>query len=234
MKKQVLVATMLTAVAMLTSMSTYAQSPTPTRSACASSTPETPSVKNPITGSTYNWGIDNGTEGTDWELTPKEGTGVSVTWLKPGTYTFWSQETSTYNCVGPKYVIDVVVESFTADDPAANNVCSILEDGTGGDIIGAILPTEGKCGGVVTQTIDKWIITSIDNIDKVTAAGTNAKLNEDLTSSDAISTDKYTNATTDVVELTYHITPYANGTEGAPFEVKASVYPQVKAPEIEW
>lgn len=234
MKKQVLVATMLTAVAMLTSVSVYAQSTNPTRNACVSSTPETPSVKNPITGSTYKWGFDNGTSGTDWELTPTEGTQVSVTWLKPGTYTFWSQETSEYNCVGPKYLIDVVVSSFTAADPAANNVCSILEDGTGDDVIGAILPVDGECGGAITQTIDKWIINSIDNVDKVTPASTNAQIGAELTDKNAISTDKYTNATADVVALTYHITPYAGSIEGTPFKVEVSVYPQVKAPEIEW
>ncbi len=229
MKKQVLIATMLTAVAMFAG-SVYAADAT--HGACVS-TSENPSIGSPISGSTYEWGIEGG-DGSEYTITPTVGTAVTIEWLKTGVFTLWSQETSEHSCIGPKMEIEVTVSSFTALDPTANNICSILEDGTGGDVIGATLPVDGWCGGVVTQTIDKWIINSIDNVDKVTPASTNAQTSVGLTDKNAIFNDKYTNDNPDIVVLTYHITPYADSVEGTPFKVEVSVYPQVKKPVINW
>lgn len=224
---------MLTAVATLANISAFAQSPD-THGACIST--ETPSIDGDIPGSTYEWGILGGSEGDDWTLTPTTGTTVTIEWKTPGDYTLWSQETNQWGCIGPKTEIAVTVASFTVLD-ATTSICSTTQPGESGtpkDVVGITLPTEGSCNATHTYTIDKWIITSIDNIDQVTPGEDNAELNVDLTSADAIENDIYTNETAAPVTLTYHITPYAGTVEGSEFLVSVTVYPQVKAPKIKW
>ncbi|MCQ2360418.1 MAG: hypothetical protein MJ009_02910 [Paludibacteraceae bacterium] len=231
MKKNALRATLIAIVAMFAG-SVYAADAT--HSACVS-TSESPSIGSPITGSTYKWGIEGGTSGTDWTLSTDEGTSTTIEWLNAGTFTLWSQETNEHSCIGPKMEIEVTVSSFTTNN-LSNGICSTSQaTGSAVDVVSVNLPTEASCGGSkLSSSIDKWVITSIDNLDKVTAGAGNATVGAELTDAGAIANDSYTNASDTEVVLTYNITPYIGALAGSPFTVTVTVYPEVKKPTINW
>ncbi len=230
MKTNALRATLIAIVAMFAG-SVYAADAT--HGACVS-TSESPSIGSPISGSTYNWGIEGG-DGSEYTITPTEGTTVTIEWLKTGVFTLWSQETNSHSCIGPKMEVEVTVSSFTTGN-LGNGICSATQaTGAAVDVVSVNLPTEASCGGSALSTpIDKWVIESIENIDLVTKGTGNAQIGVELTSPDAIANDSYTNTSDTEVVLTYNITPYIGTVAGSPFTVTVTVYPKVKKPTINW
>lgn len=230
MKTNALIATVLGTVALsLCSLSVYAEEVT-----VAGTQVLCPSLHNyeidPATaGSTYNWGVESGTSGTDWKLSATVGTAVNVDWVKPGTYNFWSQETNQYGCQGPKTVIAVTVSPSPVADNQSNNICSTSQaTGAAIDVVTIDLPS-AKNGA----TISKWDITAIDIPVGVTANVGNAGVGE-VTDKTAIANDAYTNTTTGALDVVYHVTPYAGECAGPEFTVTITVYPEVKAPTIKF
>lgn len=230
MKKNAMKATLIAIVAMFAG-SVYAADAT--HGACVS-TSENPSIGSPISGSTYEWGIEGG-DGSEYTITPTVGTAVTIEWLKTGVFTLWSQETNAHSCQGPKMEIEVTVSSFTAEDDS-NSICSATQAvDAAKDVVSVNLPTEASCGGSALPTpIDKWVIESITNIGQVTPGAGNATVGAELTDAGAIANDSYTNASDTEVVLTYNITPYIGALAGSPFTVTVTVYPEVKKPTINW
>jgi len=233
MKRNALIATVLGALALTAGFQTvYAETAPPetTQVVCPSTTAKAYEIDPATPLSTYNWDIDNGTEGTDWSIDTKTGTAVNVIWTTAGDYTFWSQETNQYNCIGPKTTITVTVSPAPVVDPVSNNICSATQKvaGTTVDVVNLELPQAKNAA-----TVGKWDITSVD-LNGVTPAAGNATIPYKTADKDYIKNDAYTNSTTAPVNVVYHVTPYAGECAGDEFTVTVTVYPEVKAPVIKF
>ncbi len=227
MKKQVLIATMLTAVAMFAGGAYAAE-----QTACVSTT-NSPSIDSPASGSIYNWGFDEGSTGTDWTITPNdtEGTSVTIEWLKKGNYTLWSQETNAQGCKGPQAKMTISVASFEAITVQPYPICSKTDEQP--DVVAGIeLPTNGKCGSS-SYNIDKWFIKSI-NLNGVTAGFGNKQAEVELTSNTDLANETFKNTTGSAADVVYTIIPYAGSIEGSEFTISLTVYPVLTAPKIIW
>ncbi|MCQ2350346.1 MAG: hypothetical protein MJ003_00010 [Paludibacteraceae bacterium] len=191
-----------------------------------------------LTGYTYYWDIQGGTEGTDYTIT-KSGAGdktAVVEWINPTpdgtTWTFTQQAKSDKGCMGPIKTVNVSVNTFSVTSPTSN-MCSDIPDYSA--TVNVTLPTEGECGGVKTHTVNKWKIVSVVPDANVTGAASNHKANDELTSATDLNTDKFTNAGTTDANVVYTIIPFAdNGAQGASFTVTITVYPEVKKPTVKY
>lgn len=231
MKRNALIATVLGVVVLSAGFQTvYAETAPPTfeQVVCSSTTPKNYEIDPATEGSVYNWDIIGGEEGTDWSIDSKTGTSVNVVWTTVGDYTFWSQETNKYSCIGPKTQITVTVSPYPIVDPVSNNICSATQglSGTSVDVVDVELPQSNN-GVEVTM----WSITKIDIPSDVTPGEGNTG-EGDKTTSYAIMYDAYTNASADPVDVVYHVTPYAGECPGPEFLITITVYPEVKAPTI--
>ena len=179
--------------------------------------------------STYNWGIDDGTSGTDWTISSTTGTTTEVDWKVAGTYSLWSQETNEYGCVGPKGYVTVTVSDRPETPNLENNICSATQAGGTVDVVNLSLASG------FSKYVFKGLVKGAD----ITAAAGNAVLTagDEVTDIDIIKNDAYTNAGTAVEDVVYTFAPYSatcGDVEGAEFTVTVHVYPEVKAPTIKF
>ncbi|MCQ2336348.1 MAG: hypothetical protein MJ010_04100 [Paludibacteraceae bacterium] len=189
-----------------------------------------------LAGYTYLWEITGGTMDTDYKIT-KSGAGdktAVVEWLNPTpegtTWIFTQQARSDKGCLGPVKTVNVSVNTFEVN-PVEGDVCSDIPEVP--STVDVSLPTEGKCGGVKTHTVNKWKIVSVVPDANVTGAASNHKAGDELTSATDLNTDKFTNAGTTDANVVYTIIPFAdNGAQGASFTVTITVYPEVKKPNV--
>ncbi len=180
-------------------------------------------------GSTYNWGIDDGTEGTDWTISATTGTSTEVDWKVAGTYSLWSQETNSYGCVGPKGYVTVTVSDRPETPNLTNNICSATQAGAEVDVVNVTL----------ASGFSKFVFKGVVIPSDVTGASGNASLTpgDEVTDVDVIKNDAYTNAGTAPANVVYTFAPYSatcGDVEGAEFTVTVTVYPEVKAPTIKF
>lgn len=180
-------------------------------------------------GSTYNWGIDDGTEGTDWTISATAGTSTEVDWKVAGTYNLWSQETNSYGCVGPKGYVTVTVSDRPETPDLTNNICSATQAGSVVDVVNVTL----------ASGFSKFVFKGVVIPSDVTGASGNASLTpgDEVTDVDVIKNDAYTNAGTAAEDVVYTFAPYSatcGDVEGAEFTVTIHVYPEVKAPTIKF
>lgn len=83
-----------------------------------------PYLVTPTSGSTYNWDINPGNSGTEWEISGT-GNSISVDWNTPGVYTLSVIETNGSGCQGlPVSVVVTVNPGPSVDDPPDQAVCN--------------------------------------------------------------------------------------------------------------
>ncbi len=219
----------VTLVASFAATSAFAEDPT--QGLCISSF--TYEINSPVTDpnpSTYTWGIDDGTSGTDWTMTATEGTSTEVDWKVAGTYRLWSQETNSYGCVGPKGYVTVTVSDRPTATPLSNQICSATQGATRVDVVTLNLADAGAT---------RYAFKSLTRPEGITPAAGNAVLVADQIIEsgdfDIIANDAYTNTTNAPLDVVYTFVPFSatcGDIAGEEFTVTVTVYPEVKAPTI--
>ena len=212
----------LTAVALLTAATAWAQAPyanSGDHAVCAST--QNYGVSE-TAGSTYTWKLEpTGTStAAGAVLTTATGPLTSVNWLQAGTYDLSIQEVSADHCEGPWSTIHVTVNPLPEQSNVTASACS-------NEAVGYTLPATDDNG----LTLTRWQIKSINIPAGVTAAAGNAAVGS-YTSAAALENDQFLNSNNTTAQVVYTITPYAGDCPGADFTLTVNVFRNLTAPVI--